>query len=109
MTIKEYNLPIKIRNLLKKNEGIILGYINGKFTTYEIKENIGFTNLELSSEKLTRRQKEILEIANKLGYFDYPRKISQIELANKLNTSASTVCEIMKKIISKIIKKVKIE
>lgn len=43
---------------------------------------------------LTARQEKIFWIALKSGYFDYPRKIKLDELASKLGISSSTLSEI---------------
>jgi predicted DNA binding protein len=42
------------------------------------------------SAKLTNKQRMALSLANKLGYYDYPRKIDQIQLAKIMKTSKST-------------------
>jgi predicted DNA binding protein len=50
------------------------------------------------SEKgiLTQRQEAAIRIAFSSGYFDYPRRISGLKLANKLGISMSTLSEIMR-------------
>ncbi len=58
---------------------------------------------------LTTRQKEILDRAFILGYFNYPRKISLTDLAKELKISKSTLSENLRiaenKIISEYITK----
>jgi predicted DNA binding protein len=50
------------------------------------------------SEKgiLTQRQEAAIRIAFSSGYFDYPRRMSGLKLANKLGISMSTLSEIMR-------------
>jgi predicted DNA binding protein len=48
-------------------------------------------------EILTERQEEILRTAYELGYFEYPKKVSIKELAEKLNMSISTLSEMLRK------------
>jgi DNA-binding CsgD family transcriptional regulator len=55
-------------------------------------------------ERLTKRQKEILEHAIRHGYYDTPRKTTIRELARKLNISKSTLSEILRTIENKMIK-----
>lgn len=50
-----------------------------------------------SQDILTARQEQILKIALEAGYFDYPKKITISELAEKLNMSVSTLSEILRR------------
>lgn len=45
---------------------------------------------------LTDRQEEIIQAAFASGYFDFPRKIGSIKLAEKLGVSVSTLSEVMR-------------
>jgi predicted DNA binding protein len=46
---------------------------------------------------LTEKQERIFWLALKGGFFEYPRKIDSVELAAKLDISASTLSEIMRR------------
>ncbi len=50
---------------------------------------------------LTPRQAEILEVALKLGYFEFPRKITLTELARRVGVAKSTLSEIVRRISQK--------
>jgi len=54
---------------------------------------------------LTDRQREILKVAISEGYYDFPRRITLSQLAEKLGVSKATLSEMLMKIESKIIKK----
>ena len=59
------------------------------------------TVVKLSSnvekERLTRRQEEVLQKALKMGYYDYPRRIRQKELANTCGIASSTLAELLRR------------
>ncbi len=46
---------------------------------------------------LTEKQERIFWLALKGGFFDYPRKIDTVELAKKLGISPSTLSEITRR------------
>ncbi|BBD72688.1 bacterio-opsin activator [Sulfodiicoccus acidiphilus] len=48
-------------------------------------------------EPLTVRQEQALVAALETGYFDYPRRVSLSELANRLGVSASTLDEVLRR------------
>src|SRR3972149_8135253 len=49
-----------------------------------------------SSGSLTGRQDQVLSLAYKLGYFEFPKKINLSDLAKKLGVAKSTLSEIMR-------------
>jgi len=53
---------------------------------------------------LTDREKEIIELAYKRGYYDTDRKISMKDLANELQVSASSLSDVLRRGTRKIIK-----
>ena len=56
-----------------------------------------------SDDVITSRQEQILRIALEAGFFDFPRKITLNQLAEKLNISASTLAEIIRRAEKNII------
>lgn len=59
---------------------------------------------EVTDAELTERQKEILRLAYKLGYFDEDRKITLSELAEKLGISSPSLDEILRRALRKAVK-----
>ncbi|MFB3889427.1 MAG: helix-turn-helix domain-containing protein [Candidatus Bathyarchaeia archaeon] len=45
---------------------------------------------------LTERQKDVIRVAFESGYFDFPRRVSSVRLANQLGVSVSTLSEVMR-------------
>jgi predicted DNA binding protein len=57
---------------------------------------VGFRRLS-TSHTLTKRQREILEIAYLKGFFDVPRKVSLKALAKELGISGSSLMESLRR------------
>ena len=55
---------------------------------------------------LTNNQKKILNFAKKFGYYDYPRKITSEELAEKIGIDKDIILENLRKAEKSIITKV---
>ncbi|MEM4312427.1 MAG: helix-turn-helix domain-containing protein [Nitrososphaerales archaeon] len=55
-------------------------------------------------EALTARQEEILQIALEMGYFEYPKSIDLRSLASRLDISPSTLSELLRKSLKKVLK-----
>jgi len=51
----------------------------------------------VQDDKLTNRQDQILRTAFEMGYFEYPRKIRQKELADACGVASSTLAEILRR------------
>jgi len=51
----------------------------------------------LEDEKLTGRQEEIVRKALEMGYFEYPRRIRQKELASACGVASSTLAEVLRR------------
>jgi predicted DNA binding protein len=54
---------------------------------------------------LTEKQEKILWLALKMGFFDYPRKINTIELSRKLGIKSSTLSEIIRRGIRRLLER----
>ena len=52
---------------------------------------------------LTRRQENVLWIALKSGFFDYPRRVNITQLSSMLGVSPSTLSEIMRRGLKRIL------
>lgn len=52
---------------------------------------------------LTARQDYVIRKAHELGYYDYPRGITAIDLSRQLNITSSTLSEILKRAEQKLI------
>jgi predicted DNA binding protein len=53
---------------------------------------------------LTEKQERVLWLALKLGFFDYPRRINSIEFSKKLGIVPSTLSEMKRRGIRKLLK-----
>jgi len=51
----------------------------------------------IEEEKLTGRQEEIVRKALEMGYYDYPRRIRQKELADACGVASSTLAEVLRR------------
>lgn len=68
------------------------------------------TNMEIKTKKyepigdieLSEKEKEVLETAIRLGYFEFPRKVSLDELSKALNVSPSTLIYHLRRIEKKV-------
>jgi predicted DNA binding protein len=52
---------------------------------------------------LTSRQERLLEVALEKGYFDFPRRISLENLASLLNVAPSTLSEVLRRGLKKVV------
>jgi predicted DNA binding protein len=51
----------------------------------------------VNDEKLTGRQRQIVRKALEMGYYDYPRRIRQKELATACGVASSTLAELLRR------------
>lgn len=54
-------------------------------------------------KQLTERQEKILWLALKMGYFEYPKKINMLELSRKLGVKPSTLSEIIRRGVRRLL------
>jgi predicted DNA binding protein len=47
----------------------------------------------MMAPSLSRRQSEVLDVAVKMGYYDYPKKCNQSDIAEVVGISQGTVAE----------------
>ncbi len=66
---------------------------------------LGLTKHESKEGVLTEKQENVLWLALKMGYFDYPRKINTKELAKMLGIVPSTFSEITRSGMRKLLEK----
>jgi predicted DNA binding protein len=70
----------------------------GKFTLLSIKKS------NLDNSDLSRKQKLVIDLAFKLGYYEFPRKISATQIANRLKISKSTLLQHLRSAEIKVLK-----
>lgn len=63
----------------------------------------GFLQLKTASEMLTNKQMEAFDIACKYGYYENPKKITLMELAQKLDTTEAALSELLRKAEKKLL------
>ena len=80
----------------------IIKTLEGKGITPRIRQ---VSKFEPKGETLTERQERVLWLALKLGFFEYPRKINSIELSSKLRIAPSTLSEIKRRGMRKLLEK----
>lgn len=68
---------------------------------FKVKYRKGFS----MASGLTARQEQVVYLAFRLGYFDYPRKISLQELGRILGVKESTLSEILRRGLKNIVAK----
>jgi|Deesub1362A_J573_1020465.scaffolds.fasta_scaffold00012_3 hypothetical protein len=66
-------------------------------------ESITEIKMNSKSTELTFNQDKILKLALKLGYFDYPRKITLQELSKIIKRSPSTIVEALRASMKKVV------
>ncbi|MBI5223146.1 helix-turn-helix domain-containing protein [Candidatus Micrarchaeota archaeon] len=62
----------------------------------------GFLQLKMASELLTDKQLSVFEMAAKYGYYENPKKITLLELAQKIDSSEAAVSELLRKAEKKL-------
>jgi predicted DNA binding protein len=79
---------------------------SGEDTLKQIMQRLGSKGIEVSvlevtsdidSEKVTAREEQVVRRALEMGYFDYPRKIRQRELASACGICSSTLAELLRR------------
>jgi len=98
-----------------KDHTLIYTFITPNFNAFKrimsALEDSGFKPKILEAGKympkgkiLTEKQERVLWLALEMGFFDYPRKISVVELSRRLGIGASTLSEITRRGINRLLK-----
>jgi predicted DNA binding protein len=87
----------------KENIKLALNLLKNNNIKFEIKNVYNYKSIKTNN--LTLNQEKVLSLAYKLGYFDFPRKISLSDLAKILNLSPSTLDEKIRKSVKKVLDK----
>ena len=90
------------RNELNKVVEVACKYYSGELFSIKREEIKNISNLEYSPN-FSEKQSEIINLAHKEGYYNYPRKISILELAKKIGKSYSGVQENLRRAENKLI------
>jgi len=72
-------------------------------TVHYIKSNVGQKQSGFDAARLSTKQREVFNLARECGYYDWPRKVSGSDLAEKLNISKPTLFEHLRKAESKLL------
>ncbi len=75
-----------------------------KLESYEVDFEIVYKGKLNSGKDITFREEEILRIALEKGFFDFPRKVKLEELADYIGIAPSTLSEIMRRGLKKVLK-----
>lgn len=79
---------------------------SGEDTLKQIMQRLGREGIEvgvlevtsdIDGEKVTAREEQVVRMALEMGYFDYPRKIRQRELASACGICSSTLAELLRR------------
>ena len=97
LTVKNGIVEVKVIAERSKIDQFLLK-LEHKTINFSIR-SIGYYH---GTRLLTQKQNQILQIANKKGYYDIPRKISLSNLAKELNISPSALSETFRRIHKKI-------
>jgi len=65
--------------------------------------NVNYRRGFAKASGLTERQEQVIYLAYRLGYFDYPRRISLKELGRILGIKESTLSEILRRALKNIV------
>lgn len=76
-----------------------------KLDEYRVDYEILYKSKPSDKTEITYREEEILKIALEKGFFDFPRKIKLEDLAKDLGIKPSTLSEIIRRGLKKILKR----
>ncbi|MDD3175064.1 MAG: helix-turn-helix domain-containing protein [Candidatus Nanoarchaeia archaeon] len=108
---EQKDMTIIYPTILKNGRHKLEFFINGKQLD-ELKKNLPeFRILQISDSykpkiELTNRQEEIINKAQSLGYFKYPRGVTLTELAKLLKISKATLSQTLRTVENKAIKNI---
>lgn len=89
----EYDIKIKAKRYLDNSTRLSLDSFR----------SAGFLQLKTASELLTDKQMEAFDIACRYGYYENPKKITLLEIAQKLDTTEAALSELLRKAEKKLL------
>jgi len=82
-----------------------LGKLNDTFDSMGIDHDIEYVHKTMPGEVLTDRQREVVEKALEMGYYDTPREATLSDLSDELSIAKSTCSEVVHRAEERLVKR----